>query len=74
MARWVEEELEKEPRTEHGSARGKENVQYWLWRGLHYWVAAWRVTAWYPKRRLKRNIPTKVCYTLRGVLRLPRGR
>ena len=79
LARWLEEEPKKEPRIESISVRDRlrdviEYPRWWIWRKLHYWVAAWRVTAWYPKSRLKRNIPTIVCYTIRGVLRLSRGR
>ena len=79
LAKWIEEEFEKEPRTDDVSVRDKikdviEYPRWWMWRKLHYWVVAWQITEWYPKKRLKRNIPTRVCYTIRGVLQLPRGR
>lgn len=48
-------------------------LQNWVWLALHRWRVAWDMTGWRKKKHLNGSIPTKVCYMLRGVLRLPRS-
>lgn len=49
------------------------DLQNRVWMALHRWRVAWDMTEWRKKKHLNGCIPTKVCYMLRGVLRLPRS-
>lgn len=49
------------------------DLQNRVWMALHRWRVAWEMTGWRKKKHLNGSIPTKVCYMLRGVLRLPRS-
>ena len=49
------------------------DLQNRVWMALHRWCVAWDMTGWRKKKHLNGSIPTKVCYMLRGVFRLPRS-